>query len=169
MKIFIIAIICFLFASCQNTSPIMLTTADSTVVNNNDSTLANGYWQIPEGSRFVRLKNEVLSPGNHLFLYDSTCIIISLLTEKAWMWRSKDDYYKLKAKWGHDSLFYLPPFGQWSYLAKFDGANFSVTLQDSVFTYFKIDKTEISKDDIAILKERKLHDYTIKATDRWDE
>jgi|WetSurMetagenome_2_1015567.scaffolds.fasta_scaffold463372_1 hypothetical protein len=169
MKIFILVIICFSLLSCQNNSTQKQNSIDKPGATTKDTILPNGYWQIPKESRSVRIKDGILSPGNYLFFYDNNYITISLLTEKEWMWKSEDDFYKLKAKWGHDSLFYLPPFGRWTYLAEFDGKNFSVTEQDTIFKYYKIEKDEISKEDVAILKERKLHDYNIKATDRWDK
>jgi len=168
MKHFIFTILFFAFASCQNSNTAEKTSTNKTnQLNKADSSKTCGYWQIPNKSRFVKVKNGMLSNGNHLFYYDGKYITLSLLTLKGWMWKSEDDFYKLKANWQLDSLFYLPPFAKWTYLAKFDGTNFSVTLQDTVgFKYEKIEPNEISKTDSSILKKRDLHKYNIKPTDK---
>lgn len=148
----IIAILSISAAQCQTLSALKKKTT--------------GYWEIPFNTRAIRKGDEILSPGNDLFYYDGNHVIIMLYTLKAWMWKSDDDFYKLKSKWGNDSLYYLPPFGRWTYLARFDGNNFFYEEQNEKWTYINIEKDKISKNDSAILKERKLHDYMIKPTDR---
>ena len=166
MRLMIATILSFCLMSCQNADISEHNNPDERQLNKKDSITPAGYWQIPMGSRSIRIKDEVLSPGNYLFYYDNNNISMYLFTEKAWMWRSKDDYYKLKAKWGHDTLYYLPPFGLWTYLATYNGKNFIATVQNKNFKYDKINKNEISKNDSAILKERNLHNYIIKPMDK---
>ncbi len=167
MKYILFAIFLFAFVSCQNSNTTEQANMDANKLNKTDSSSAYGYWQIPTKSRYVKMNDNMLSNGNHLFYYDGENIILSLLTLKVWMWKSEDDFYKLKTKWRQDSLFYLPPFGTWVYLAQFNGTTFSKTLQDSViFEYKKIKSDEISKIDSAILKTRNPHNYSTKATDK---
>jgi hypothetical protein len=167
MKYFIIASLIWVLFSCKNSNienqnNVEMTNQIITV----DSSNTYGYWQIPDSLRFVKTENEILSNGTHLFYYDGKHVILSLFTMKSWMWKSEDDYYKLKAKWRNDSLFYLPPFGAWAYLANFDGNNFCITLQDTVvFKFEKVEPNEISNTDSAILKKRDLHNYNRKPTD----
>jgi len=125
----------------------------------------SGYWEIPLKERSIRKGNEILSPGNDMFYYDGNYVTIKLYTFKAWMWKSDDDYYMLKSKWNNDSLFYLPPFGQWTYLARFNSNNFYCEEHNEKWHYVKLNKEQIAQNDSAILKERKLHDYNIKPTD----
>jgi|GEM_PF-5744876 len=166
MKNLLFTILLLFVFSCKN-SHLKTSQENATLqIDQTEPISMNGYWQIPEKSRFIKVGNEMLSNGNHLFFYDSNYVIISLLTDKAWMWKSEDDYYKLKAKFQHDSLFYLPPFGVWTFLAKFDGEKFNVSVQDKIFSYAKIKAAEINQLDNAILKPRDLHDYSIKPTDK---
>lgn len=85
---------------------------------------------------------------------------------KEWMWKSEDDYYKLSSKWNHDSLYYLPPFGEWTFLAKFDGTNFMKKEQNVSFKYEKIKPNNIDSTNLSILKKRELHNYKTKPTNR---
>lgn len=164
MKHLFVIFFSFLLVSCSNLGSSVQDTSDISTVNKNADS-ATGYWQIPEKSRMILRKNEVFGPGAHLFYFDNKYITISLVTLKDWMWKSEDDFYKLEAKWGHDSLYYLPPFGNWTYLAKFDGNNFFTVVNDSTFTYYKVEKDQISKSDSSIIKVRSVHDYNIKPTD----
>lgn len=168
MKIKFIIIICVLLLSCQNSKTKQLADSEQTIDNNRDAVYKFGYWQIPIESRSIKVDNTVLGSGNYLFFLDRNSVTLSLWTMKEWMWKSEDDYYKLSSKWNHDSLFYLPPFGEWTFLAKFDGTNFIKKEQNVIFKYNKIKANEIDSIDSVILKKRKLHDYKIKPTDGID-
>lgn len=129
---------------------------------------AIGYWQIPKAQRIIKEPNSITGPGNYLFYYDGNFVTIYLFTEKDWMWKTEDDFYKLKSKWNGDSLYYLPPFGDWVYLAKFNETNFFCEnkLENLTWKYQKITKREIEKRDYSILKNRNVHNYEIKPTDK---
>lgn len=165
MKIKFCIIICVFLLSCQNKNTELLADSEQTTENNSETLSPYGYWQIPKESRTIKIDNNILESGNYLFFLDSNSITLSLWTTKEWMWKSEDDYYKLSSKWNHDSLFYLPPFGEWTFLAKFDGTNFIKKEQNMIFKYNKIKANEIDSIDSVILKKRKLHDYKIKASD----
>lgn len=112
-----------------------------------------GLWQVPTKAYI----------GSNVFKYDGKYITMLLITEKEWMWHSADDFYKLKSKWENDELFYLPPFGDWEPLAKFDGSNFYIKDNfDAIWKYTKVTKEVLSTDDLPILLSRKVHNYKIK-------
>lgn len=165
MKIYFFIIICVFLLSCQNTNTKQSSDPEQTIDNNMNAISPNGYWQIPIKSRSIKGDNTVLVSVNYLFFLDGNSVTLSLWTMKEWMWKSEDDFYKLSSKWNYDSLFYLPPFGDWTFLAKFDGANFCKKEQNVSFKYNKIKPNNIDSIDMAILKKRELHDYKIKPTD----
>lgn len=143
-----------------------------------DSVNAVGIWQIPKKSRNIVGETEgsrwSTGPAFDRFIYDGTYVTIMLITEKAWMWKTPDDLYKVKSKWNNDTLLYLPPFGgQWNTLAIFknDHFHYSYTINDSTYTwsYSKINETEIDSGYSYYTKPRKPHDYSIKPTDVYKE
>jgi hypothetical protein len=164
-KYYYFLLICFALFGCGNYAS--QNNSNDSVRLKIDESPAEGYWQIPPKNRSYFDKGNIMMASTDVFLYEKNCVTLKLFTEKAWMWRSPDDYYKLKAKWGHDSLYYLPPFANWQYLASFDGKNFLRKGDSSLFTFYKVSPSEIDKSDSAILKKRKLHDYNIKPMDRW--
>ncbi|MDD4575594.1 MAG: hypothetical protein PHI36_04105 [Bacteroidales bacterium] len=166
MKIKFCIIICVFLLSCQNKNTELLTNSEQTTENNSDAISQFGYWQIPIESRTIKNDNNILQSGNYLFFLDRNSITLSLWTMKEWMWKSEDDYYKLSSKWNHDSLYYLPPFGEWTFLAKFDGTNFMKKEQNVSFKYEKIKPNNIDSTNLSILKKRELHNYKTKPTNR---
>jgi len=131
---------------------------------------AVGIWQVPPENQRLEGKGWVTHPNPHIFNYDGKYLTLFLITEKDWMWRSEDDYYKLKTEWRGDSLFYQPPFWKMTYLATFKEGKFHKTqnLPNSthIWVYEKITEAEVPNSDIAVILERKVHDYNIRPTDR---
>ncbi|MFH0893681.1 MAG: hypothetical protein V2A54_04535 [Bacteroidota bacterium] len=161
----IIFVLCITLFACND---IATTGSANALKTNKVESPAEGYWQIPPKNRSYPDHGNIMMASTDVFLYEKNCVTLKLFTTKAWMWKSSDDYYKLKAKWGHDSLYYLPPFANWQYLASFDGKNFLRKGDSSLFTFYKVSPSEIDKSDSAILKKRKLHDYNIKPLDKWE-
>jgi hypothetical protein len=141
--------------------------------NNN----AIGIWQVPEKERTVFGETNgshwVMAPSPDRFVYDGKYVTLMLFTEKAWMWRSPDDLYKLKSKWSNDTLFYLPPFGTWEPLCIFknDAFHYNYEQNDTVYswTYKKITEAEIDSGHTDLVKKRKSHNYSIKPGDTYKE
>ncbi len=147
-------------ANSQNVKP--------SKVDKLDKTNAIGYWQIPQDKQKIEKDKIVIYPGNDLFFFDNSFVTLYLFSKHDWMWKTEDNFYKLKSKWENDSLYYLPPFGDWTFLAKFDGTNFITENKDEnvIWKYDKIKKEEIDRNNISILKDRKVHNYDIKPTDK---
>src|SRR5437016_2440017 len=64
------------------------------------------------------------------FYFDGETVTMSLVTEKVWEWHSEDDYYRLRAKWIGDDLYWLAPFGGWGKLATFRAGVFEAVEND---------------------------------------
>ncbi|MBN2493794.1 MAG: hypothetical protein JXR96_04315 [Deltaproteobacteria bacterium] len=106
-------------------------------------------------------------PGIHLFEYDGRHVTIRLFTEKAWMWKTPDDVYKLKSRWKGDELYYLPPFADWQHLATFEKGRFVIrdTNRGREWAFERIRKEDLGPGDRAFVMARDPHDYGIKPTD----
>jgi hypothetical protein len=96
--------------------------------------------------------------GIHAFVWDGQSVTLFLFTEKEWMWRSRDDHYRVNARWAGDTLEYQPPFGRWQTLATWKGATFD--------GYLPLDPSgPLTDSQTSLLSPRALHDYEIKPTD----
>lgn len=174
MNIFFIAPVLFFF-SCGTSRTRFNKENDESITP--DSINAIGLWQVPINKRYINGSNHgtnwASGPDPERFNYDGKYITIMLMTEKAWMWKSPDDYYKVNSKWGHDTLYYLPPFGSWEKLAIYKNGSFmySYEIYDSLYTwtYKKIGKDELDSGYTNILDPRKAHDYSIKPMDTYKE
>lgn len=163
------------FSACNMNKMEIVTKEQS--FNVHDSIKAIGIWQVPQDKRYIHGESNgnkwTSSPSPERFVYDGTYVTVMLFTEKAWMWKTPDDLYKLKSQWRNDTLFYLPPFGNWTPMASFNGNCFEYKYEiyDSVYTwtYLKIDKSEVDIESEELLKQRKPHDYSIKPTDPYKE
>jgi len=143
-----------------------------------DSVAAIGIWEVPQDEKYIYGKTKKggrwsSGPGFEIFNYDGTYVTLMLFTEKAWMWKEPDDHYKLNTKWSNDSLFYLPPFGRWQFLAVYKNEEFTITRIDETMNhtwrYKKIRREDVREFDQAVIKERKPHDYSIKPMDVFKE
>ncbi|MEK6749786.1 MAG: hypothetical protein AABY83_11345 [Pseudomonadota bacterium] len=123
---------------------------------------SHGLWQIPKQERVTFQDGVIFAAGNYLFAYDGRDVTLLLTPSKNWIYRSSDDVYKLKTKWEGRKLFYLPPFGDWSYLAEFDGEQFYREEPKHRWKYHKIRDEDVETADKAILNShRTAHDYAI--------
>ena len=123
---------------------------------------AVGLWRVPVGERNRQSPGVVSMPGTLRFLYDGKHVVLMLFTEKDWMWKTDDDHYRLESKWDGDTLSYRPPFGNMTPLAKFVDGHFE-TLDDKPWRYEYVPSRDAcDKDDLVLLVERPVHDYTIK-------
>jgi hypothetical protein len=98
------------------------------------------------------------------FYYDGETVTLQLFTLKGWMWRSEDDYYRVKAKWVGDDLFYLPPFGRWDKLATFRGGHFADESEKVALRYERIPRSQVTEELRPLVKARERHDYSITPT-----
>lgn len=131
---------------------------------------AIGIWEVPPEKQRLEGDNWIAHPHPHIFSYDGEYVTLFLFTEKEWMWKTEDDYYKLKTEWQDDSLFYQPPFGVMTYLATFKEGKFQKSQQlperEHIWVYEKITEVEVSEADKALIVERKIHDYSTRPMDK---
>lgn len=126
---------------------------------------AKGIWQISKDKRILVEGNIMVTSGNYLFFFDGSDVTLLLGARKNWVYRSSDDVYRLKTKWEGRKLFYLPPFGEWTHLADFDGEQFIKEDQQHIWNYKKVHEDEVDALDKAVLKrDRSPHDYAIGPT-----
>jgi len=106
-------------------------------------------------------------PGVVRFLYDGESVTLQLLTEHAWMYRTRDDHYRVASRWNGDVLQYRPPFGQWAALARFRDGHFESIGDKPPWRYLDVrSRAGCEADDLPLLAARPVHDYTIEPTDR---
>ena len=128
---------------------------------------AVGVWRIPPASRSRSGPGVVEMPSVVRFYFDGTHVTLSLLTEKAWMWRRPDDTYRLDARWVGDDLQYRPPFGKWTLLATLRAGHFEEPGTTAPWTFERVTPAMMDAQDRALLAPRPAHDYSIKPTDRY--
>ena len=175
-SLFLIGLVACFF-SCETKKNSTVTYVDNNQIVLPDSIKAIGIWEVPMNERSIEGKHGstrwASSPGFHIFEYDGKYANLLLGVEHDWMYRTPDDYYKVATKWGHDTLYWLPPFGRWEELAIFNDSNFytSQELYKKIYTwkYVKIYREQVPVQDSAILKKRKPHDYSIKPMDQYKE
>lgn len=96
--------------------------------------------------------------GISAFVFDGASATLFLFTEKDWMWRARDDHYRVKTRWQGNDLQYLPPFGRWSPLAQLQAGGFA--------GFERLDTAgALSETESALLRPHPLHDYDTKPTD----
>jgi hypothetical protein len=137
-----------------------------TVADGAEHPEAVGLWRVPVGERRRESPGIVSSPGIERFLYDGKHVTLFLFTEKDWMWRSKDEHYRLESEWQGDTLAYRPPFGRMGGFARFVNGHFETLDDKPPFRYEAVPSRDAAdKDDLVLLADRPVHDYTIKPTD----
>lgn len=147
----------FLGFACNHVLP---TTMENKHTENPDNT---GYWAIPKDKRVIKNNDGSIHFASlPIFHYDGKNITLQLFTEKEWMWKRPDDFYCLQSQWQGDSLMYLPPFGRWEFLARFDGRHFY--RENHQYQRISADQI-IAPEDKDILNLRPVHDYNIKPLD----
>lgn len=137
------------------------TPSDATAV-----VLRTGTWRIPVDARRRERPGVVELPGTTRFAFDGTSVVLELFTAKAWMWKTADDHYRLKARWVGDELQYLPPFGDWSALATWQRDHYEQPGTTAPWRYELVTDAMKDADDRVLDAPRGLHDYTIKPMDR---
>lgn len=139
-------------------------------IESNPHKEAIGIWEVPSEKQRLEGETWIAHPHPHIFNYDGKYLTLYLVTMKDWMWKTEDDYYKLKTEWQGDSLFYQPPFGVMTYLATFKEGKFqkaqSLPDEEHIWVYEKILEEDVSEADRAVIVERKIHDYSIQAMDK---
>lgn len=133
-------------------------------MNNINAKKVDGLWQFSE--TVPDLNAQQTSSGltdQYTFLIDNGLITISLFSEQLTKWKADDDVYVLKTKWENNTLLYLPPLGNWTPLADFDGEVFYMSDGKQKGIFRKISKNEIVKWNSAIIKpNRETFSYDIE-------
>lgn len=114
---------------------------------------SEGLWQFSE--TVPDSVNNQTSSGltdQYTFLIKNSLITISLFSDQLSKWKSDDDVYILKTKWENNTLLYLPPVGDWTPLANFDGETFYMSDGNQKKIFRKILTNEVVKWNTAILK-----------------
>ena len=128
---------------------------------------AVGLWRVPASERERRISASVRAhPGTIRFLYDGQTVTLFLFSEKDWMYRTRDDHYRLASRWQGDLLQYRPPFGVWTDLARFRDGHFETAHDEPPWHFERVSSRDAcAPDDLPLLAERTVHDYSIKPTD----
>ena len=124
---------------------------------------AKGLWRLREE---VPVEDDHGGVANdaYIFMYSGDTVTLRLMTLRTGQWKTPDDFYTLEAKWEGDSLYYRPPFGDWTDLAAFEGDHFVNIGSGKRRVFAKITPDEVEGWNKAILKEdRQPHDYRIRA------
>jgi hypothetical protein len=136
-----------------------------------------GVWRVPKAGReeWNPVAKTVRQPGIPQFAYDGKYVVVRLFTEKDWMWKSKDDRYKLETRWvsgegGRDELQYKPPFGGWTVLAasvhEGKARRLMLAESDKNWPLERVRKAaDGDEDDNALVVDRAPHDYSTKPMD----
>ncbi|HET6584831.1 MAG TPA: hypothetical protein VFG69_15340, partial [Nannocystaceae bacterium] len=134
-----------------------------------------GVWRVPKSARERWSPGAVRHPGIPQFAYDGKWIVLPLLTEKDWMWKTPDDRYKVESRWqqepdGREVLQYRAPFGGWETLAAmvFEGKarRFVLAESDTTWPLERVRKpADADEDDRALVVPRTPHDYSTQARD----
>jgi hypothetical protein len=124
---------------------------------------AAGLWRSREIAVREPKEHLVALPPVERFLYDGRSVILMLMTEHQWMWRTDDNIYRLESKWQGDVLYYRPPFGDFTSLAAFRNGSFEIVEHNRRWTYERLSNAgEVDAADRALLRPRPVHDYSIK-------
>jgi hypothetical protein len=128
-----------------------------------------GLWVVPQ-SQVDEADARAKAAGEHVFFmspnpfyFHGDSATMHLIRLKEWMWRSEDDYYRVKTKWEGDDLYWLPPFGPWSKLATFRNGRFERDEDDVVWKFERISPKVAADECRPLLKKREIHDYAIRA------
>lgn len=122
-------------------------------MNNINVKKVDGLWQFSE--TVPDISNQQTSSGltdQYTFLIDNGLITISLFSEQLTKWKADDDVYVLRTKWENNTLLYLPPLGNWTPLADFDGEVFYMSDGRQKKIFRKILKNDVVKWNSAIIK-----------------
>jgi len=78
------------------------------------------------------------------------------------MWKTDDDFYRVKSKWVGDDLYWLPPFGTWEKLATFTNGHFEDRSGNGItWVYERVKARQLTEHEWPLLLSRAPHDYAI--------
>ncbi len=124
---------------------------------------AKGLWQFYE--MIIDTNGQPTPSGiNDQFTFNLSdeLITISLFADHPIPWKAEDDVYLLKSKWDNNTLLYLPPAGEWSPLADFDGEIFFQSDGGNKRVFKKIQENEVISWNMDIIKKgRSPFDYSL--------
>jgi hypothetical protein len=120
-----------------------------------------GIWQAKKEVNIDDDKGKEINE-HYVFYYKGDSVTIRLINMHPVFWKSEDDFYKLKAKLENNTLYYLPPFGNWTELAVLENNQFVIIGNGKKRIFKRILPEEVFDWNKAILKEnRSLHDYRV--------
>jgi hypothetical protein len=133
-----------------------------------DSSL--GIWEVREECYYHGNENGitwVLFINPRIFVYDGRYVTTSYFViwrNTVAKWHSRDDIYKLRAKWNGDTLLYRTPYKSWEKLAVYNKGVFTTDYisTDTVYTiiFKKIRADEVKEADRPFLRHRKAFNYS---------
>lgn len=127
----------------------------------NEGDEREGIWQLDR--EIPDIEKRILYNNQYTFIFQQGYVIISLLSESLTQWKSPDDVYKLKSKWIDDTLYYLPPFGDWMPLAEFGDGVFFIKGSGKKRIFKKIAEENVASWNKALLMENRVpHNYDIQ-------
>jgi hypothetical protein len=127
---------------------------------------AAGVWRVPLAERRRESPGIVQVPGVVRFMYDGETVTMFLATMKGWMYRAKDDHWRMKSEWQGDVLYYLPPFGRMEPLARWKDGRFESTVDTPPYVYENVpSEAACDPEEKILVRPRERHDYSIKPTD----
>jgi hypothetical protein len=121
-----------------------------------------GLWQVREDTP-VDDDGGREAANTYIFALDSDTVTLRLLAPHTHQWRSDDDFYRLATQWRGDTLWYLPPFGDWVELATFEDDHFVEIGSGRKRIFGRITDADVADWNRAILARRARHDYRRRA------
>lgn len=119
---------------------------------------AEGLWQQASEAPATGTDGKSLS-DIYTFKYEHGLVTLRLMAISKVSWRSPDGVYSLKSRWQGDALQYLPPTGEWTELATFEGGKFVATGDGKRREYARITPDQVADFNAAIKADRPAFDY----------
>jgi hypothetical protein len=101
----------------------------------------------------------IARPG--AFYYHGDSITLEAIALIPWWTKANDDYYRLKAKWVGNDLFWLPPLGGWDKLATFQDGIFEMSTDSWLkWRFDHVPNSKATPEHQPLLKLRELWKYS---------
>jgi hypothetical protein len=98
----------------------------------------------------------------YTFKYEHDLVTLRLLVVSKARWKSDDSFYALKARWEGNTLYFLPPLGQWTALAAFEDGKFVMYGDGKKREYERVAPEQVAEFSKDILRpDRSVFDYDL--------
>lgn len=98
----------------------------------------------------------------YTFKYEHDLVTLRLLVVSKARWKSDDGFYVLKARWEGNTLYFLPPLGQWTELAAFEDGKFVMYGDGKKREYERVAPDQVAEFSKDILRpDRSVFDYDL--------